>query len=82
MGICILPVCVCPCTTCLPGVLRGQKRVWGPLNLELQRVASCHTGAENESQDPVKGRQCFNPWALSPAPLVPSSVCASLLLSI
>ena len=39
-----LPVCLC--TTCMPGVCRGQERVLKHLGLKVQMVVSYHVGAE------------------------------------
>lgn len=38
---------VCPCTTCVPGAFRGQKRVIFLLGSELKTVVSCPVGAGN-----------------------------------
>ena len=42
-----VPACLhvcCMCVTCIPGALRGEKRVSDPLKLDLQRIVSCHMG--------------------------------------
>lgn len=47
---------VCVCTMCMPGALRGPKRVLKPVDLELMVFVSHH----------VLGP--LNHWAISPAP--------------
>lgn len=44
-GCCCL--CVCQCTTYVPGASGDQKNLLGSLHLELHMVASCCVGAEN-----------------------------------
>lgn len=39
---------ICICTTCMPGVLGGQKRALDPLQLELQTAVSHNVGAGNK----------------------------------
>ena len=53
---------VCLDTTCMPGSCQGQKRVLGPLELELQIV----TGAGNLTQAFCKSSKCSNSWDISP----------------
>ena len=36
---------VCLLSTCMPGAHESQKRVLGPLELELQEVVGCSVGA-------------------------------------
>ena len=48
----VLPVCVCLCTTCVPGDCGGQKKVLGFLELELKMAVNCHVGAGNQTQGP------------------------------
>jgi hypothetical protein len=45
--LCVFCLHVHLCTTCMPGVQRGQKMESGPLELELTIVVSCHMDAEN-----------------------------------
>jgi hypothetical protein len=40
-------LCVSKCITEAPGVLGGQKRVSGPLELGLQKVVSFYIGSGN-----------------------------------
>lgn len=42
-----LPACVCLCTTCVPGVLGGQKKTLDPLRLPLWTVVGYHVGDGN-----------------------------------
>jgi hypothetical protein len=37
-------------TTCVLGALEGQKRVWDPVKLKLQRIVNHHVGAGNQTQ--------------------------------
>ena len=37
--------CMSLCLTYMPGTYKGQKRLWNPLELELQMAVSCHVGA-------------------------------------
>ena len=46
VGVC-MGVCIYVCTLCVCSAQRGQKRVLGPLGLELQRLRSCYIGARN-----------------------------------
>jgi hypothetical protein len=43
---------------CVPGAYEVQKRVWYPLELELQAVVSHHVGAGNKNQVLCKGSMC------------------------
>lgn len=38
---------VCMCTSYMPGAQRGQKKVLGLLELELETVVNCHVGTRN-----------------------------------
>lgn len=45
--LCVRAFCrhVCLHSTCMPGAHESQKRVLGPLGLELQEVVGCSVGA-------------------------------------
>lgn len=45
--VCVLPVCMY-CTTYVLGTCRGEKRLLGPLELELQVLLSHHVGAGDQ----------------------------------
>jgi hypothetical protein len=47
------------CTTCLPGALRGPKRVSDALRMELQMVSSFHESVRNQTQILCKSNWCF-----------------------
>lgn len=42
------------------GALGGQKRVWDPLELELQVVMSCRVGAEKQTQVLCRNSSALN----------------------
>lgn len=52
---------------CVPGSLRGQKRVLDSLKV-LQMFVSCHVGAGNQTQVCYKSS---NHWAISPVSMIP-----------
>lgn len=56
------------CLPCVLRALRGQKRVWGPLELELQKIASHCVGLENEPGSPGRAMSAFNSWAIPSDP--------------
>lgn len=45
---------VCLCTASMPGVQRGQKRVWDLLGLELQTAVRFHVGAGNQIESSAR----------------------------
>lgn len=45
---------------------QGQRRVFSPLELELQTVESRYVGGGNQPWALWKSNQCFNSWAISP----------------
>jgi hypothetical protein len=61
-----MSVCVPYGSMCVPGVQRGQKRAWDPLELELQMALSCHVGSGNWTWVPWESSQCSA--IISPAP--------------
>lgn len=46
--VCIFISCGC-FATCMPGAYGGEKRTSDPLDLELEKVISCHVGAGNRT---------------------------------
>jgi hypothetical protein len=65
-------ICLYVCTRIkyVPSAFRGQKKMLGVLELELQRVVSCHVGAGNGALVFYKNSQCLNHWAISPTSLL------------
>ena len=49
---------VCMCPMHMFGGLRGQKKAWDSLELELQMLVSCHVGAGNQTWILWKNSQC------------------------
>ena len=58
-----LPLCVYIYISimCMPGALGGQKRVSGPLKLELHTAVSYHVGSETWTWVFQKNTQCSSP---------------------
>lgn len=46
------------CIMCVPSTLRSQKRVLGPLVLELQVAMNHHVSAGNQNSVLYKGNRC------------------------
>lgn len=69
MGVFCLNVCLC--ILCVYGAHRGQKRVLGPLELEIQELVSCHVSSRSETSA-LKGRASLqshkynfkSPWSV------------------
>lgn len=57
-------------TVCLPGALGGWKNASGPLELELQAVASYNVGAENWTQNLFENKTIKYCAIISPAPII------------
>ena len=55
---CMFCIHVSICTMCMPDTHVVQKRVKGPLELELGIIVSCHVGAGNRTQVLCKKSQC------------------------
>ena len=60
-------VCILPSRTYVTGVLRGQKRVSDPLELELQMWAAMWVVLETEPRTSVR-KSVLNNWTIYPAP--------------
>lgn len=64
---CVFCLHVCLYVMCMPSTFRGQKRVSGLLELELQMVMNCYVG-ENQTWVAGKAASVPNCWAISPVP--------------
>lgn len=53
----------------IPGALRGQKSLSGPLELELQTTVNLHLCAGNCTWDPWKSSLCLQALSHLPSPL-------------
>lgn len=59
-----------PCTICVSGALRGQKRTWDHLEMELKAVVSYHVGVGTQTQVFCKSSRLSKPLNHLPQTLI------------
>lgn len=67
---CMIGLCICVCTMCMPGTRRIEQSALISLELELWRVVNHHRGAGNQTLVPLQEQQVCSTAKPSPHHLV------------